>query len=335
MSAVTKVILLTGFLGSGKTSLLNRIIAAVPEKVKLLILVNEFGELDVDGALLDKQVRKAGLDLIEISKGSIFCACVKEDFIKSLIRISEELQPDLLIMEATGVANPADLQRDLKLPCFRGRFVLSEQICLLDAQNFLNTRHIFVSVDKQLASSTMFVLNKTDLATPEELAEIRAAITEVRPNPVIHEAQYADIPLDDLLAPIVSEDESAPAVPATGEKADVGSVMSSMLLDPFREMMPPENLISRVVSNPGASPESAAAFIRSLSDDVVRAKGFFREGGTLYLVERIVRTVNVLPINTPIATSLEGSMAIIFAPVACMEVDVAYDKWCAETAAGK
>jgi len=333
MSATTKVILLTGFLGSGKTSLLNRIIAAVPEKVKLLILVNEFGELDVDGALLDKQIRKAGLDLIEISKGSIFCACIKEDFIKSLIRISEELQPDLLIMEATGVANPSDLQRDLRMPLFRGRFKLAEQICLLDAQNFLNTRNIFVSVDKQLASSTMFVLNKTDLATPEELAEIRAAITEAHPDPIIYEAQYADIPLDGLLAPIVSDDENAPAPSgAPVGKADVGKVMSGMLLDPFREMTPPENLTSRVVSNPSSKPEAAAAFLRGLPDTVVRGKGFYRDGGSLYLVERIVKTVNILPINTPIATSLEGRMALIYPPQDSEAIDAAFEKWCAETA---
>lgn len=323
MGAHTHVILLTGFLGSGKTSLLNRLVAAVPDTLRLLVLVNEFGELGIDGSLVNRQEKD--IDLIEISKGSIFCACIKEDFIKSLIRIAEELRPDLLIMEATGVANPSDLRRDLRLPVFGGWFRLAEQICLIDAQNFLDTRNIFVSIDKQIASSTLFVLNKTDLATPEQIAAIRAVIAEHHPHPKLLETTHAAIPLDSLFASVMAEPDT-PEKPACG-KADTGNVMSGLLLDPFREMAPPEHLISLAVEHPGSSPEDAAAFLRALPDGVVRGKGFFRDGGTVFLVERVIRKVTILPVSTPIPTGMEGRMALIFAPEDEGRVSALYRQW--------
>ena len=80
MADVTRVYLITGFLGSGKTTLLNRIIDCFPRDKKLTILVNEFGEVGVDGTLVEGD----DIDMMEISKGSIFCVCVKTDFIKGI-----------------------------------------------------------------------------------------------------------------------------------------------------------------------------------------------------------------------------------------------------------
>ena len=76
MSATTAVYLITGFLGSGKTTLLNRVIQSFPKDRKLMILMNEFGDIGVDGQLIDDD----DLAMLEISKGSIFCVCVKDRF---------------------------------------------------------------------------------------------------------------------------------------------------------------------------------------------------------------------------------------------------------------
>ena len=118
MTGATAVYLISGFLGSGKTTFLNRIIHAFPDNRSLMILMNEFGEMGLDGALVENDE----LDMLEISKGSIFCVCVKTDFIKGLTNIAQNIQPDVLIIEATGVANPSDLKRDLRLSIFKNRF---------------------------------------------------------------------------------------------------------------------------------------------------------------------------------------------------------------------
>ena len=116
MSEPIDVYLISGFLGAGKTTFLNRLIKVVPEDVTFLILMNEFGEVGLDGTLVESE----DLDMIEISKGSIFCACVKTDFIKALHEIAHTVHPDVMLIETTGVANPTDLDRDLKLPIFGG-----------------------------------------------------------------------------------------------------------------------------------------------------------------------------------------------------------------------
>jgi len=169
MYEMTRVYLITGFLGSGKTTLLNRIIDFFPKEKKLTILMNEFGEIGIDGTL----VQGENIDMLEISKGSIFCVCVKTDFIKGLYELSTKVQPDVLLIESTGVANPSDLKKDLNLPIFSNRFHFVEQFCLVDAAHFLDAYEAYASLEKQIASSTVFVINKTDLAPPKRSKKSR------------------------------------------------------------------------------------------------------------------------------------------------------------------
>ena len=95
MSDVTQVYLITGFLGAGKTTFLNRIINSFPKHKKLTLLVNEFGEIGIDGTLVEGE----DIDMMEISKGSIFCVCVKTDFIKGLYELNTSVKPDVLLVE--------------------------------------------------------------------------------------------------------------------------------------------------------------------------------------------------------------------------------------------
>lgn len=169
MSDITYVYMITGFLGSGKTTFLNRIINRFPEDMKLTILMNEFGEIGLDGTLIEGDE----IDMMEISKGSIFCVCVKTDFIKGLYELCTSVQPDVLLIESTGVANPSDLKRDLKLPIFNDRFHYLEQFCTIDAVHFLDAYEIYASLEKQIASSTVFIINKTDLPLPRPLKTSR------------------------------------------------------------------------------------------------------------------------------------------------------------------
>jgi len=143
MDAHTEVILINGFLGSGKTTLLNRLIKAIPGSYRVAVLMNEFGEIGIDGSMLQGE----DLDIVEVSRGSIFCICVKTDFIKALHKIGNDIRPDLLIMEPSGVANPGDLKADFRMPLFRDRFRLLDQVCILDGVCFEDAYHAFVSVE--------------------------------------------------------------------------------------------------------------------------------------------------------------------------------------------
>ena len=115
----------------------------------MTLLVNEFGEIGVDGTLVEGD----DIDMMEISKGSIFCVCVKTDFIKGLYELNTKVQPDVLLIESTGVANPSDLKRDLKLPIFNARFDFTEQFCVIDAEHFIDAYDVYATLEKQIADA--------------------------------------------------------------------------------------------------------------------------------------------------------------------------------------
>jgi G3E family GTPase len=282
MGDQTNVFLITGFLGSGKTTFLNRIIRDFPRDKKLMILMNEFGELDVDGTL----VQDEDIDLLEISKGSIFCVCVKTDFIKGLQRIAKDIQPDVLLIESTGVANPTDLKRDLTLPFFNNRFLLAEQFCVIDAVHFEAEYEVFSSVEKQIASSTVFIINKVDLATAEQIAQVKELVYRHHPAPVFFETTYADFPFERYFF----KGREAPPELSAGEAGrfltseELEQSIEELLADPNREITPPDRLLSAIYVWRGTDLEDFKELAGTLPKAVVRSKGFISaDGNPTYL----------------------------------------------------
>lgn len=289
MAQRTEVFLITGFLGSGKTTFLNRVIASFPRDRKLMILMNEFGEVGIDGTLIEGE----DLDILEISKGSIFCVCVKTDFIRGMHEIAQKIQPDVLLIESTGVANPTDLKRDLKLPFFQDRFHLMEQFCIVDAANFEEAYETFSSVEKQIASSTAFIINKTDLASPGQVDRVKEIISRHNPTPRFFEATYADIPLEIFFGG-VSARPAGEVVAVRGKDSDILSseeleqAIDELLADPNREVTPPDLLVSAVYRWQGVGLEAFRQLADQLPKEVVRAKGFLGEGEGTYLFSLVM-----------------------------------------------
>jgi len=279
MAATTAVYLITGFLGSGKTTLLNRIIRAFPKNRKLMILMNEFGDIGVDGALVEKN----GQTMLEISKGSIFCVCVKTDFIKGLMDIAQHTQPDVLVIEATGVANPSDLKRDLKLSIFQDRFQFKEQFCIIDAGNFEDAYDTFTSVEKQIESATVFIINKIDEADAGIIQKVKQIVAEHHPDPEFYETAYADIPLAKYL-PENIEMENQPkrdSAPLPAEALD--GFIDKLLAAPGISMTPPDRLVSASFTWMDGDCEAFEKMMRLLPVGMVRAKGIFKTSTGIYL----------------------------------------------------
>ena len=290
MSHTTGVYLITGFLGSGKTTFLNRIIDKFPKDKKLTILMNEFGEIGIDGTLIEGEE----LDMMEISKGSIFCVCVKTDFIKGLYELNNTVQPDVLIIESTGVANPSDLKRDLKLPIFNDRFQFVEQFCVLDAAHFLDAYEAYASLEKQIASSTVFIINKTDLAPIETIDKVKKVVHEFHPDPYFFETTYADIPLEQFLFPEeqaaqVDEDSlSEKRERRVLSENELEQFVDDLLDDPDLEITPPDRLLSVTYHWSGNDLEQVREMARRLPPSVVRAKGFLEEKGDIYIFNYVM-----------------------------------------------
>ncbi|GAB4249192.1 MAG: hypothetical protein Kow00129_09980 [Thermoleophilia bacterium] len=295
VSDKTDVYLISGFLGAGKTTFLNRLIKRVPDDITFLILMNEFGEVGLDGTLIEGE----DLDMLEISKGSIFCACVKTDFIKGLHEIAHSVKPDVMLIETTGVANPHDLDRDLKLPIFNGVFRLRDKFCLIDAGNFLDTYASFLAIEKQLESSDVFIINKIDEADETIIEQIKEVVREFNPNPRFYEAVYADVDFEELfetgaLRGRLEEVEDSEA--ATGADAaeppmrlndeQLEEYIENLLQDESAQVTPPDRLLSTVVPWGPGTEEDFRGWIDGLPR-VVRAKGVVELDGELRLFSMV------------------------------------------------
>ena len=290
MSDVTRVYLITGFLGSGKTTLLNRIIEKFPKDQKLTLLVNEFGEIGVDGTLVEGD----DIDMMEISKGSIFCVCVKTDFIKGLYELSTTVQPDVLLIESTGVANPSDLKKDLKLPIFNDRFDFREQFCMVDAAHFADAYQVYASLEKQIASSSVFIINKTDMASPEKIEETKKIIAEFHPEPLFFETTYADIPLErfleldaggiSLAASLKGPSSDRPKL----SDAELDQFLDDLLDSPDLEITPPDMLMSVGYRWNGNDISEVGNIADALPSSVVRAKGFVEDASGMHIFNYVM-----------------------------------------------
>lgn len=292
----TSVLLITGFLGSGKTTFLNHILSNFPKHLKLAILMNEFGEIGIDGTLVEGDE----IDMLEISRGSIFCVCVKSDFIKGLYELSTKIQPDLLIIESTGVANPSDLRRDLQLSVFHGRFTFAEQVCIIDAVHFLDAFEVFAAVEKQLSSSTVFIINKADLVPTQTIGSIKALVRQHHPEPRFFVTNYANIDLQCLTSlPFkgnARQVASSPAEPAAvlSEQALDGFI-SGILANPALESTPPDNLASVTYTWHGGNLDELHAMAEKLPSSIVRAKGFVKRGEHVYLFSFVMGEWSIEP----------------------------------------
>ncbi len=321
MAVNTKVYLITGFLGSGKTTFLNRIIARFPKDKKLTILMNEFGEIGIDGTLVEGDA----IDMLEISRGSIFCVCVKTDFIKGLYELNTKIKPDILLMESTGVANPSDLKRDLQLPIFNDRFQFREQFCILDAVHFHDAFAAYASLEKQIASSTVFIINKVDQATRENIDRIKEIVGQFHPSPVFFETTYADIPLDQFFF----EDglkkgggiltDSGKGVEKILSAAELETYIDDLLDQPDLEITPPDALVSVTYQWTGDDLSQINALADSLPSSVVRAKGFVEAGGSIYIFSYVMGDWTIEDPGIPAERIKYKNLVVFIGPIDSMD----------------
>ncbi len=331
MTEKTDVYLITGFLGAGKTTLLNRIIKRFPPDKKLTLLVNEFGEVGVDGTLVEGE----DIDMMEISKGSIFCVCVKTDFIKGLYELNNTVKPDVLLIESTGVANPSDLKKDLQLPIFDGRFDFKEQFCVIDAAHFIDAYQVYASLEKQIASSTVFIVNKTDLTTAQRLEETKEVIRRFHPDPQFFETTYGDIPLDRFFDIDMAGGEKASGPKGPAEKAalteeELDRFIDDLLDSPDVEITPPDLLVSAAYRWNGGDIGEVRKLADRLPEGVVRAKGFVEENGATLLFNYVMGHWTLEPPTIDPARVQHKNVLVFIGPpevIQTLEQLAAGDSW--------
>lgn len=276
------IALVTGFLGSGKTSFLKHTVGRYRDR-QVVYLVNEFSPVDVDGALVESE----DADVVAIPGGSIFCKCLVTEFIGQLRRIADTY-PDSegVIIEASGMANPAVVGTMLQETKLDTLYNLATVIAIVDPGSFLKLQHTLPNVADQVRAAQVVLLNKTDCYDDATLDETEKVLLDLNPTAALQRTTQGRCKLDLF-------------IPATAAPEIEGDYATCR--DP--------NYRSETLTMSGtiALDDLAAALI-ALGDDCYRAKGYVPADGFLHFVDLSSSGLTITPTDRAGDT---GELAII------------------------
>jgi G3E family GTPase len=175
------ITIITGFLGAGKTTLINKIITENPE-TRFGLIINEFGEVGVDSEL----VAGSEQEITEISNGCL-CCVVRSDLTDAVKKMIATNKVEHLIIETSGLAEPAPIASTFIMDNLDNKVVLDAIICLVDADNFENNISNYNILKEQINTSDIAILNKLDDKKSEFNTNLRNFVTTINPHIAILE----------------------------------------------------------------------------------------------------------------------------------------------------
>lgn len=240
--------LVTGFLGSGKTTFLKNYLNEFSGKRKIGIIQNEFSEVNVDS--FELQQKDADFRILEVNNGSVFCVCLLGSFIGSLAAFIDQYQPDELILEASGMSDPLSVGQIFQSPLLKNKVYLDHVWCLADALNFEKISTLQTRVNHQIRIADTIVVNKSDLAE-NKLDTVISRIKYLNPFATIVATSFARIGFNGK-KPVMKFFPS-------GEKAENGRPDI-------------ESLVFK--SNRSIAPEKLGEFLERIHSECIRSKGY-------------------------------------------------------------
>ncbi len=188
------VTIITGFLGSGKTTLLNHILTN-NKQLKVAVLVNEFGDIDIDSQLLVSIEE----NMVALSNGCI-CCTINDSLLDSVYQILEQAEKiDYLVVETTGVADPLPIALTFLSTELRDLTRLDSILTLVDAEAFTPEHFESQAALRQITYGDIIILNKTDLVAPEKLKVIEEDLNRMKSGVKIIHSQYTQVSLPLIL----------------------------------------------------------------------------------------------------------------------------------------
>jgi G3E family GTPase len=286
--------LVTGFLGSGKTSLLQHIVAANPHR-RLVYVVNECGTVDIDGRLLQLDRDR----LVRIPGGSIFCRCLAGEFVDWLTRIPT--QPDAgggavegVVVEASGIANPKVVRQMLRETGLDRTYDLRMIIAVVDPGSFLKLIHTLPNIIAQIEAADLVLINKIDLYDEPTLAQTEQEIRTINARVKAVRTRHGRIDFDILAESL--------AQPLEGRYAGC---------------LDPNYSVTTVSAAAPIDVARLAADLEGLGDKVYRVKGFVSSLAGCVYIDLAAGRLTV----QPAAASVSGSLVFIAQPQAQPAID--------------
>jgi G3E family GTPase len=309
--------LLTGFLGAGKTTVLNRILAG-DHGLRIAVMVNDFGNLDI----ADELIAGKSEGVLKLTNGCICCS-LKEDLVGSVLAVvHREPAPQHIVLEASGVADPTGIATTLLAPVLRSAIRLDGVVCVVDAQQFDVNHPERDLILRQLMVSDLILLNKIDLV-PEEIRErmdrqIRTWLSAAR---ILHTVQ-GNAPLPVLLSSLHEKHPSRHPLRAhTGsEQQCLGEACN----DPAHDH-PPQFDVWYFRTPHALSAPALREVAQQLPSGIYRIKGIARlterastTGSSFAMVQGVGRRLQLVPISAP---GTEETRLVVIGAVGTLDSD--------------
>jgi G3E family GTPase len=267
-----------GFLGSGKTTVLNRLLRSfAPEPVG--VLVNDFGSVGVDAGLVEA---RDGVQVVDLNGGQIFCSCISGSFVERLVELAATPATAILV-ESSGMAKPGAMGAILDEVARRttGALRYAGMVTVVDAPRFARLRTVVNAVDEQVAYADLVVINKCDETDAVTIAAVREAIAGIRDASGVAGAGGAEI-LETSWGELTRADLPRPAAP-------VGAVSGAPAAPVYRGWGGAKPLCRTWRPETPPTPAQLEALVREWL-----AAGALRIKGSVVTTEG-VRRVNAVP----------------------------------------
>jgi len=274
---------ITGFLGAGKTTLLRRLLRTDWKERRLAFIINDLAEMDVDGQILSRETA-GDLSITRLSSGCV-CCTIKGEFEQTVDQLLATVRPDALIVESSGVANPAAVLHGLNHPDLR----LDAVVCVIDAERFAQYARLSAAVEWQVYMADFVLINKAELATAAQLDEAEKRVRHFNARAAILRTSYCDVPPDVLFGAqpahaardpqsLVDDVQRRLGHAHTSGDADVAGAPHVASEFHFHDHLTEDGIDSFAVRLERPLDEGRlTAFLKSpLLQDVYRAKGFVR-----------------------------------------------------------
>ena len=207
-----------GFLGSGKTSLVNHILNNTQNK-RVVVLVNDFGEINIDAKLI---VSVEG-ETVSLANGCVCCS-IRDDLLTKVLKLfAGDVVPEHIVIETSGVSKPVSVAETFLNPATLSLVDVQNMITVLDADLVIDDQADYTDLAySQIAVADLVVINKTDLVSPQRLEAVRKKVADIVPRACILETTFGEVPLD-----LIFDDQMSRAMESLREK--------NKLLTPHRE----------------------------------------------------------------------------------------------------